>query len=317
MKLLVVGAASPSGKALISLLRQRRIPYHSFNERQLDDDDPADAASNLVRLAPDQVINLAQFRYGSQTAYQSAERSPDACRLINQQRAVNLARICGDLGLPLIQLSTALVYDGEKKLGYNEVDDVNPQGVYGATAVQAEQAVMALERHLVLRAGWLFGPGLNDQIKVWLKNVKKHEGNLQVCRRRISPTPVDDLARVLMALSLQVDCGADVWGVYHYCGLETKKESEFVLQVLKYASQQDELIYQMLDSVDVSETQPTPPDVPNTTLACKKIFDTFGIKQRSWHGGLQSTIKSLYQEGAHKGGDGSRSSTASLAEDGG
>jgi dTDP-4-dehydrorhamnose reductase len=33
----------------------------------------------------------------------------------------------------------------------------------------------------------------------------------------------------------------------------------------------------------------------NTTLATKKIFDTFGIKQRSWHGSLQALIKSFYK----------------------
>jgi hypothetical protein len=29
-------------------------------------------------------------------------------------------------------------------------------------------------------------------------------------------------------------------------------------------------------------------------LSSKKIFDTFGIKQKSWHGDLQDVIKLLY-----------------------
>ncbi|MFM1895508.1 MAG: hypothetical protein RLZZ385_582 [Pseudomonadota bacterium] len=299
MKLLVVGAASPSGKALISLLRQRRIPHHSFNERQLDDEDPADAERNLQRLAPDQVLNLAPFKFSSQHAPQLAERAADACRRANQRRTAKLAQICGKLELPLLQLSTPYVFDGEKKLGYNELDDTHPVGVYGTSAWQGELAVQALERHLVLRTGWLFGPTLNDEIRGWLKAVKRHRGELQVVRRRFSPTPVEDLARVLLAICQQVDCDANVWGTYHYCGLETKKESEFVLQVLKYASQHDEHIYQLLDSVDVRETQVAAPEVPNSTLGCKKIFDTFGIKQRSWHGSLQNSIKALYQAGAY------------------
>ena len=93
--------------------------------------------------------------------------------------------------------------------------------------------------------------------------------------------------------------------LYHYCGLETKKEIEFVQQVLKYASQHDEQIYQYLDNFTLTEIPPVKPQVANTTLSSKKIFDTFGIKQRSWHGSLQSTIKAIYhgetedEAGAH------------------
>jgi len=36
------------------------------------------------------------------------------------------------------------------------------------------------------------------------------------------------------------------------------------------------------------------PELLNSTLSSKKIFDTFGIKPRSWHGHLRETIKSLY-----------------------
>lgn len=119
---------------------------------------------------------------------------------------------------------------------------------------------------------------------------------MELLQCRYSPTPNEDIARVLLAVCRQVDCDANVWGTYHYCGLETKKEIEFVQQVLKYASQHDEQIYQYLDNFTLTETEPKKPQVPNTTLSSKKIFDTFGIKQRSWHGSLQATIKTIYQE---------------------
>ena len=50
-----------------------------------------------------------------------------------------------------------------------------------------------------------------------------------------------------------------------------------------------------LDSISVSETEVRAPEILNSTLSSKKIFDTFGIKQKSWHGQLQTVIKLLYE----------------------
>lgn len=157
----------------------------------------------------------------------------------------------------------------------------------------------------------MFGSAIHDQMKGWIKAAKKHRGALKAVRRRFSPTAADDLARVILAVSEQIDCQAEVWGVYHHCGLETKKESEFMLQVLKYTSQHDEQIYQLIDSLKISEDSLAPPEIANATLSAKKLFDTFGIKQRSWHGNLQATIKAMYQSRGEKRG---RSLPASVTD---
>jgi dTDP-4-dehydrorhamnose reductase len=296
VKLLIVGAGAPTGKALVALLRQRKIPCQILDEKRLGGGNLSRAQKLVASSRADQVINLASFKASSQLAVFHAEQSPSECQRVNFKNSALLAGVCERMEIPLIQLSSPYVFDGEKKLGYNELDQALPLGVYGRTVSQGEQAVAKIPRHIILRSGWIFGVSQRDQLKLWIQNIKKQAGVLAVMRRRFSPTPVDDLARVLLAVCLQVDCQANVWGTYHYCGLETKKENEFLLQILKYASQHDEGIYQLLDKVKLSEVQASAPEVPNTTLACKKIFDTFGIKQRSWHGSLQTTIRSLYHE---------------------
>lgn len=309
MRLLIVGGGTPVGRELTSLLRQRKVAFHSLNERLLSMDKPELVQQVLARAMPDQVINLASYRSGSQQAAQQAERNPRECLLQNFRQVAVLAALCRERGLPLLQLSSPLVFDGEKKLGYNEQDDPAPLGVYGKSCQQAEAEVQRLEKFVILRSGWLFGPGLNDQIKGWIKAVRKHRGQLKVARRRLSPTATEDLARVILAISQQMDCAAEIWGTYHYCGLETKKESEFALQVCKYASQHDEHIYQLIDSLNIIETALTPPQIANATLSSKKLFDTFGIKQRSWHGSLQAAIKSIY----HARGEGRLDQPAPLS----
>ena len=309
MKLLIVGAGTPVGKELISLLRQRKISFHSLKERQINLANAEHVAQAIDRVTPDQVVNLASFKAHSQQAVLQAERAAEEAQQFNLLYARNLAQICSAREIPLLQLSSAYVFDGEKKLGYNEQDDPMPAGVYGRSALQAELEVQKLASHTILRSGWLFGATLHDQIKNWIKTVKKNNGELQVQRRRFSPTAIEDVARVLLAICQQVDCHANAWGIYHYSGLETKKESEFVLQVLKYASQHDEQVYQLIDTVKLTEVGIRAPEVANTTLSGKKIFDTFGVKQRSWHGSLQSTIKAIY----HHKGDKSANATRILA----
>ena len=103
-----------------------------------------------------------------------------------------------------------------------------------------------MEKHIILRTGWVFGVGQDELIRRWIQEAREAEGAVTVYRRKFSPTPVEDVARVLMAIALQVDCQANVWGTYHYCGLETKRESEFVQHVLKLAA--DDLACGIVDN---------------------------------------------------------------------
>ena len=49
------------------------------------------------------------------------------------------------------------VFDGEKKLAYNETDELNPQGVYGRCTLAGEEVVRAHPHHIIIRSGGLFG----------------------------------------------------------------------------------------------------------------------------------------------------------------
>lgn len=294
MKLLIVGADSPIGVELVKLLKQRAIDFVAPEPGKLDPRDSLKVARVLTKCSPDQVINLASYHAGSQLAILAAEQEPEACELINHEQPSVLAQACDHLNIPMVHLSTAYVFSGDKKLGYNELDAVKPAGVYGATSLRGEEAIVAsLEKYIILRTGWVFGAGQDELIRRWIEEAKAAEGAVTVLRRKFSPTPVEDVARVILAIALQVDCHANVWGTYHYCGLETKRESEFVQHVLKLAAQHDESVYKLLDHLSLNLLRAEPPEITNTTMATKKIFDTFGIKQRSWHGSLQALVKGL------------------------
>ena len=296
MKLLIAGAGSPAGRELIELMKRKDILHQAIPDRFLNALDKEALGHLLTRYNPDQLINVHAYKSNSQSAVLKAEGSADRCHTIQYQHTRLLTDLCAQKEIPLVHLSTSYVFNGEKKLGYSEQDEVDPIGVYGKTAVMGEQVVAELPKYVILRNGWMFGYLQCDLIRSWIKNCKKDAGAMSALRRRFSPTANEDLARIILAVCQQIDCDANVWGTYHYCGLETKKESEFVQQVLKYASQFDEEIYQLIDTIKISEVHADSPEVANTTLSSKKIFDTFGIKQHSWHGYLKNTIKSICQE---------------------
>ncbi|GJM14153.1 MAG: hypothetical protein DHS20C12_25560 [Pseudohongiella sp.] len=294
MKLFLVGANSPTGRGLIEILRKNKIRFLAPPDKNFDPDHPDSIAKMIGDFAPTQLVNMADFISRNHSALKRAESSEERCRRINAQLPATLAQTCDKLDIPMLHLSNSYVFDGEKKLGYNENDEPNPQGVYGFHSLAGEQAVRDHTKHIILRSGWLFGKHKIGMIKSWIRSIKKHNGELTVWRRRFSPTPTDDVASAILAVTRQVDCDANVWGTYHYSGLEIKKEIEFTRQVLKYAANHDEEIYQLLDNTKIRENLPRLPELPNSTLSSKKIFDTFGIKQKSWHGDLQDTIKTLY-----------------------
>jgi dTDP-4-dehydrorhamnose reductase len=296
VKLLIVGAASAVGKELQKQLQQRGIEFLAPEPGKINAGDSIKAAKFITQCAPDQVINLGSYAAGSQLAIHKAEEFPQDCELVNHGQVSVLAQVCDHLNIPLLHLSSSYVFAGDKKLGYNEQDVPRPLGVYGTTSFLGEQTITSvLEKHIIVRTGWIFGPTQDEAIRRWIDEVRACDGAVSVLRRKFSPTPVEDVARVLLAIALQVNCDANVWGTYHYCGLETKRESEFAQHVIKLAAQHDEAVYRLLDHLSFNLARVDPPEIVNTTLATKKIFDTFGIKQRSWHGSLQNLIKGYYK----------------------
>ncbi|MBK51315.1 MAG: hypothetical protein CMQ45_02895 [Gammaproteobacteria bacterium] len=308
MRLFLAGTNSPTGKDLIEILRRRKINFMAPPDKLFDPDNRNAIVKMLKDYSPTQLINLTDFISGNHSALKRAESASERCLKVNAELPASLAEVCSVLSVPMMHLSTAYVFEGDKRLAYNENDETNPRGIYGASALRGEQAVRKHPSHLIIRPGWLFGKWKRGLIKSWIRTAIKNQGVVQVTKRRFSPTYTGDLASAIVAIAHQVDCGANVWGTYHYSGLETKEEIKFAELTLKYAAQYDESIYQLLDTLQFIERESKAPEIPNSTLSSKKIFDTFGIKQKSWQRDLQQVVKRLYgfNAGRAKRSDASR-----------
>jgi len=94
----------------------------------------------------------------------AAVTSPDACandkqysKKINIEGTRRLANYCSEKSVPIIYISTDLVFDG-KKGNYEETDTPNPISFYGETKLQAEQVVLdGLDKNIVCRIALSYG----------------------------------------------------------------------------------------------------------------------------------------------------------------
>lgn len=92
------------------------------------------------------------------TSPDDCAKSPDAARLINTEGTRNIVNYANDAGIPVISISTDLVFDGTKGTRYTENDQPNPLSLYGETKLLAEDfAVSGLPSNAVMRIALSYG----------------------------------------------------------------------------------------------------------------------------------------------------------------
>ena len=116
-----------------------------------------DAYRNSVNnFKPDYLFHL-----GAHTSLEYCELNPDDAYITNTLAAENATHIANELKIPLLYISTAGIFDGEKET-YDDWDIPNPLGNYARSKYQGEIFVSKLcPKHLICRAGWMMGSGPN------------------------------------------------------------------------------------------------------------------------------------------------------------
>ncbi|MFD1483514.1 SDR family oxidoreductase, partial [Paracoccus nototheniae] len=114
--------------------------------------DPTACAAAIIAARPQAVINAAAY-----TAVDRAETDTEAARLVNADAPAAMARVCAELGIPFVHISTDYVFDGSGEDARAEDAPTGPLGAYGATKLAGEQAVaQAGGQWAVMRTSWVF-----------------------------------------------------------------------------------------------------------------------------------------------------------------
>ena len=280
MRLLVVGAESLVGRALSRLFTAKKVEFRELPGEAPSASSKAGLLGALSLHSPSIVLNVTDVA-GPVLAEQNAEAAR-ACDEYHTVLPALLADACNSLGIPLLQHSTALVFDGLKAHPYTEDDAINPVGRYGKSKWQGECAIrQQTARFIILRTDWVFSALRPEYFTKLLAACGEKPARLALMNLRFSPTPAPDVARVLLAIARQIDCGAEPWGTYHYCAQPPLTQDAFAEHVLQEAAKLDSVLATCLAGFQIERQPVLPPFVPNSVLNGQKLFETFGIKARS------------------------------------
>lgn len=136
------------------------------------------------------------------TKVDQAEDEPEEADRLNRQLPFVLSQACQALDLYLVHYSTDFVFNGKKHTPYTPDDLTDPLSVYGRTKLQGERELqnMGLDRLLIIRTAWLFGPHKTNFVSRILE-LAATRPELGIVHDQVgSPTYTLDLAAHTLAL---------------------------------------------------------------------------------------------------------------------
>jgi dTDP-4-dehydrorhamnose reductase len=187
------------------------------------------------------------FHLGAYTDLEYCEKNLEDTYLTNTISVENAVYIANALDIPLLYISTAGIFDGNKDL-YDDWDQPNPLGVYARSKFMGERYVVEnAKRFLVCRAGWMMGAGPKKDkkfIQKLMKQIKEGKKELFIVDDKDgTPTFTHDFAKNVKALIEK-----EYWGLYNMvCGGQTSR-LEVAHELLNLLGLSDEIKINVVNS---------------------------------------------------------------------
>lgn len=196
--------------------------------KQLDITDQEKVCLAIKNAQPDYVFHLA-----AETNVDLCEQQPDHAFKVNTLGTENIALTCQTENVPLLYISTAGVFGGDKKEPYTEFDLPRPTNVYGESKLQGEVVVKnLLQRHFIVRAGWMVGGWELDKKFVFkiVQQLKEGKKELKVVSDKFgSPTFTKDFAANLLNV-----VNSSRYGLYHMTNRGTCSRFDIAVKIVEF-----------------------------------------------------------------------------------
>jgi dTDP-4-dehydrorhamnose reductase len=283
--LLVTGG---TGQLATSLAAAAPARVRVVGRPAFDFDQPDSIDTLFGAGVPALVINAAAW-----TAVDRAESEPEAARRANETGPARLAALCARHGTKLIHVSTDYVFDGRKGAPYVETDAVNPTGVYGATKLAGEHAVLAaLPDAVVLRTAWVYAEGGKNFVRTMLNASRRTNRLRVVADQRGCPTNADDLAAAVITVADHMLGQNDFGGIYHATGTGETTWHGFACAIFAAAGPRGWPV-PIVEPIATADW-PTPVQRPaDSRLDCGKLAARFGVRLPAWQGSLDRAVAAI------------------------
>ena len=288
MRFLVTGVKGQLGSALLRELARRSFTdVIGIDVEDLDLTNEEAVYSFIREKHPDVVFNPAAW-----TAVDKAELFPEKVRQINAFGPGYIAKVCKEIGAKTVQISTDYVFPGTGNTPYETDDPIGPSSVYGSTKAEGEENVrQANPRHFIVRISWAFGAGPNF-VRTMLRLAETHDKLTVVGDQIGSPTYMEDLARLLVDMSL-----TEEYGTYHATNEGFCSWAEFAKEIFRQAGKQVEV--EAVTTEEYLRRNPNQAKRPlNSRLSKAKLIEHGFQPLPTWQDALSRYLEFLKEEQA-------------------
>ena len=230
----------------------------------------------------DVIVNCAAY-----VDVEKAESDMAMASLLNEEGPANLAAVCARRGALLIHISTDYVFGGDIPRPIREDAPVAPTGVYGATKLQGERAILASGcKSIIFRTSWLYSPWGKNFVKT-MRTLTAQRKNLNVVFDQVgSPTYAGDLADCIVHVIESRQ--QNKLGIYHYADEGVCSWYDFACAIRDIAGNRCDIRPCHSDEYPSKVKRPSY-SVLDKTLVKK----TFGITSPNWLDSLRRCMAQL------------------------
>jgi dTDP-4-dehydrorhamnose reductase len=278
LRALVAGAGGMVGQAVVEHFQAQGDRVFAHDHRSLDITDAEAVEACFERERPEVVINCAAW-----TDVDGCERDHSRAFLVNARGPERLASMSRRVGASLITISTDYVFDGAKEGFYTQRDDPNPTSIYGASKLDGERRAQAASaRTIVVRTGWVFGPGGRNFLSNVIARARRGDSLSTISDAYGTPTYSKHLAARLRELA-----ELDLPGVYHVvnggAGASYEEFARFALEAARIESAK-------IQSVSMDSLSRPAPRPRNSRLRCL-MSEAIGLQPLPhWHDALRDFV---------------------------
>lgn len=290
-----IAVTGKSGQVVSALVERGAAAGHevvAICRPEFDLAEVTDATAALAAARPDVIVSAA-----AHTAVDRAESEAELAHAINARGAGAVARAGAALGVPVIHLSTDYVFDGSKTSAWVESDPVAPLGVYGASKLAGEEAVLSSgARAVVLRVAWVFSPFGANFVKTMLRLAESRDRLGVVADQIGAPTSAFDIADAVLTIATTLIARPDdplLTGVFHMgAGGPDASWADFAEAIFAGAAARGHEA-PVVDRIPTS-AYPTPAKRPaQSRLESSKLAAVHGIRLPDWRKSLDVVLDRL------------------------
>jgi len=294
LRFAVIGQTGQLARALISEADALGHEVFAIGRDMLELTAPAAVINEAIAELPaglDALILAAAY-----TDVDGAESNASLAYAINATAPAVIARACARHGIPLIHISTDYVFDGEKDAPYLPDDDTDPLGVYGASKLDGELAVLESgARALILRTSWLYSATGKNFLTTMLR-ISEQKKTISVVDDQIGrPTYAAHLARAIFTAADIFSQEDDIpTSIYHVTnGGEPTSWAGFAKAIFD-AADRDATV----DNIPSSD-YPTAAERPAYSVLDTDSFErAFQHPMPEWRAGLREALEVIEDESA-------------------